>query len=252
MRSIDPPRSSGIGLRVRLPTWSITGSAETFYSEAGSYVVQDPEGNLVDEALYQDVYRDLESEVHYRNPLAVALGVAWGRKGAFQIAADLKLHLPLDRYLLVDGPTVDAAVDRPGEIPGLEDQRSFDPSISDPGRRLVVNGAVGAHVPLFDEYAALFGVFTDFSSVPDTGYRELDQIDQFGLSLGARRVGEDGTLAVGVVGRYGTGRTAGIRFSDEVESISPAIERWSVTVLISGSAFLGGAEESEAAARSTD
>jgi long-chain fatty acid transport protein len=238
-----------LGLRVRLPALRIGGSAETFYTESSSFVADDPTTMAPSVLeLHQDVYANIEGDVQYRVPVSFSLGFSAGIPDRFRISADVRLYLPLDAYELVDGGVVQATPMQ-RELPGGT-VREIDTLIRDPGRRLVVNGAIGFDVRFLDEFFLLGGLFNDMSAVPDEGLADLGQVDLWGASLAVSRRTDSTTFTLGVTGKFGFGETSGLRFERTAEG--PAVVdatselfQWSLTLFIAGSTVLGDDPDAE-------
>ena len=235
-----------IGARVRLPNLRIAGSASTYYSVTGSAVVTDAMGTTTT-ALYQDAYREVESDTDYRYPLSFALGAAYRDERRLRIAVEGSLHVPLDPYATLEGAFQPPPAGQPGELPGLESERGFDPTVTDPGRRLVANAAIGTEFLLAGDFSMLLGFFTDFSAVPDDGVDEHEQIDSLGASFAVSRLHAGTSLTVGAVGRYGTGRAVGLAITDAgLEQSDVDVTLWSITLFVAGSSTLGADEPEDA------
>lgn len=236
-----------IGARVRLPNLRIAGSATTYRSVTSSAVVTDAMG-VTTTSLYQDAYREVESDTDYRYPVSFALGAAYRNERRLRIALEVSLHLPLDPYATLEGELQPPPAGQPGELPGLEGERGFDPTVVDPGRRLVVNLALGTQIHLAGDFSMLAGIFTDHSAVPDDGIDEQEQIDSFGLSLALSRLHAGTSLTVGATTRLGQGRATGLRVDDAGQLVGNEVDVtfWSVTLFVAGSSTLG-ADDPEAA-----
>lgn len=238
-----------LGLRMRLPALRIGGSAETFYTESSSFVADDAATMTTSVLeLHQDVYANIEGDVNYHVPVSFSLGFSAGVPDRFRISADVRLYLPLDSYELVEGGLVRASPMQ-RELPGGT-VREIDTLIRDPGRRLVVNGAIGFDVRFLHEFFLLGGLFNDMSAVPDEGLADLGQVDMWGASLGVSRRTDSTTFTLGVTGRFGFGETSGIRFERTSEGpavldVTSELFQWSLTLFIAGSTVLGDDPEDE-------
>ncbi len=234
----EPLDELRFALALRTPTFRILGSAKYFTAINSSVVEQDTGAATL---LYQDVFRNQEGEVNYKNPTALILGASWGRKERVQIAADVQMFFPLDAHPRIEGAPTEPD-EAPGEILPGETPRTFDTTIRSPGSVTVVNAALGSTVTIVPGWAAMGGVFTDLSSVPTGEEGDTPLINRYGASLALHKYDEDSTLSVGVVGQYGSGQAGGTNLDTNMITLSDATE-WSLTIFLAGSSVMGGDEE---------
>lgn len=242
--------SWSVGLKIGLP-------AARLWSDAlVSHHVSVIEAELRDEdgdplatpritAAHQDVYRAVGGEVQWKRPLHFSLGAAYTRPDGFALSADVRLYLPIDPFSTVTGASAQASP-VPADIwdPELGEDRTFDTRLDDPGRALVINGAIGAAIPLTATLRLMAGVFTDLSAIdPDAVDGFYEDVDQFGASVAVQRI-DKSTLTVGLTGLYGTGEGFGVDLSGaDAPDYRSKITTWSVALFLAGSAPLGEDKE---------
>lgn len=235
-----------VGLKAGLPAVRLWSDA--LVSQHVSVIeaeLEDADGNPRAEPLitgaHQDVYRAVGGEVDWKRPLHLSLGAAWQRSDGWAISADLRLYLPIDPFTAVRG-TPQRAAAAPGDVwdPEFGADRSFDTTLLDPGRVLVVNGAVGATIPLSPTLRVLTGVFTDRSAMdPAAVDGFFEHVDRYGASLAVQHLDKT-TLTVGLTGLYGTGSGYGVDLSRaDAPDYRSTITTWSVALFLAGSAPLG-------------
>jgi long-chain fatty acid transport protein len=120
----------------------------------------------------------------WKVPFQVALGVAYLRRGRLALAADVKLHGPVDRYTDYDHP----------DLPEWFSQQFVSE------RRLVVNGNLGLEL-LLGRLALRGGFFTNFSS----STRE-ERVHLYGGTLGGTvHTRKGSTLSMALQVQVGSG-----------------------------------------------
>ncbi|MEO1267973.1 MAG: UPF0164 family protein [Myxococcota bacterium] len=238
-----------LGAKVGLPAARLWSTATITAGESSSLVVEDEDtGEASAREIYQDVYRISEGgESDLRRPWQGSLGLAW-RDGDWVISADVRAYMPMDAYDLVGGKL---EAPEPQELEVIDEStaeiRGLDLSIVEPEHQLVINGALGASVPVTEEINVMLGAFTDFSAISDETFNELgvDQLDRYGATLAMNQKGENTSLTIGVVGTYGTGRTGGFAYDDNgfAGFTNVKLEEWSVTLMVAGTALFEDEDE---------
>ena len=239
-----------VGLKVGFPAGKLWSNASVSAGESASSISRDfddPDKLVVDE-LYQDVYRELAGTSTLRRPWQFSLGAAWRAPSGLLFSSDVRLYLPTEEYALVGGTLQEpnrSSLELSDEFTDLI--RGIDLRIFEPEHGLVINGALGASIPVTEEYALLAGAFTDFSAITDAVYEEtgVDQIDRFGATLGVRKGDDSHTLTIATVGRYGAGRSPGFAYDGDgfPDDYDAELVEWSVTLVVAGTAVLGDDEE---------
>lgn len=228
------PRWS-IGLRVGLPMATLWQGATLQLHESGS--ANSFDGGSDTFVLFQDTYRDVDAAVNHVRPTQVSLGGSLGASRALQVSADVRVYAPIAAFNYIDGKRVRPAL-APGEIFNADasEMRTFDPTERDPGRQLVVNGAVGASLGVAETMTLMLGAFTDFSGLPEgETIATSERVDQFGASLAIQRGDAGGTLTAGVYGTYGTGLSEAIDFSELTSAGMADVTQWTMSVFLAGS-----------------
>jgi len=246
---VKPTPAWSFGLRVEVPPARLYGTARSF---AARTVVKAPGGRdfaAAEAEVYQDVFRDLEDDVYVHRPWAFSAGASLTLAGGLVLSMDARLYLPLDPYRFIDGAPREAT-ERYGELPlGLDSPpRTWDSTRPDPGGELVVNGALGAFVPVTEGYAVMAGLYSDLSPVASDKVGDVERVDQLGATFAVQREDEDATLTLGLGAIYGWGEAFGLRFDGgQVAPSQPDVTRWTAMVFLAGSTPFGGdAEEVEA------
>lgn len=236
-----------IGLKIGLPNarlWSAS-SFNHHRTEIGSELRDDTSQALnpprISEA-FQDTFRGVEGQSRYKRPGAIAFGVSRGKPRHFTVSADLRVFMPVAPFERIEVDTQKARP-APGEIvdplvePGFRD---FDPSETDGGRALTVNGAIGIRVPVTDSLELLLGAYTDFSANRDE-VDQLESTDRYGGSLALRTGTSAESLTLGLTGFYGMGEGESVDLSESSQgpAQSSQITEWSVAFFLAGSTPFG-------------
>lgn len=171
-----------------------------------------------------------DAEFYWKVPMKLGFGASYERPGLFTVAADVKLHLPVDRYFGVEHPQVPKS-------DGLTIERN-----------LVVNVNIGAEVWVWPKKLALrAGFFTNFASQPEPSDQGLineeeESIDLFGGSIGgAYRTNEASLVTFAVQVMYGTGKTARFRIRPNPQTLIEGVYEIGETKDLSVLLSIGGA-----------
>ncbi|MCC6751140.1 MAG: hypothetical protein IT371_26030 [Deltaproteobacteria bacterium] len=132
-----------------------------------------------------------DAEYAWKVPFVLGLGAAYRFRRGLVLAADVKLHGPVESYAILEHPRVPA-----GHAPVLE-------------RQVVVNVNAGAEVPLGKRWLGRLGAFTNLTSLPRATFaagRAHDHLHLFGATLGVSvKPSPTSTIGLVVQGLAGTG-----------------------------------------------
>ncbi|MEM7607754.1 MAG: hypothetical protein AAF411_20560 [Myxococcota bacterium] len=240
------PSGTNLGATVQFPSLRLGGTTTSFLAEASSDVILDAGGSLADISLYQDIFREIEGDTNIRTPWHFAVGAAQ-KFGPHLLSIDVDLYLSIDSYDFVSGADEVLIDIAPAELGDTLDLRGYDGRVTEPKRRTVVNLSLGGDFAVTDTLHMMFGIFTDFSSIPNSAIADYTQINLFGGSLGFRNVGEDSTLVVGVTARYGNGSALGLSLTEFLEPIENEVDarQWSISLVVGGSKSLTDGDDDE-------
>jgi hypothetical protein len=193
---------------------------------------------------YVDRIETRASELRFRLPWMLALGLGYTEPGAYRVALDGSYHFPMSRYQHYQGPVV--FPEDPSGLPILDLERALHPS---EWRQTLgaFNLHAGAEVYLTEKLMLRLGAFTNFSVVDQAAYERQGQalealflpaLDSFGVSLGGGFLGERTTTSVGVVYVYGAGQSFTFDELFGQPARRSSVEAHTLTVVVSGSANL--------------
>ena len=236
------------GVTLRLPAIHVTGSSETFHTNAQSELEADAAGNpLAPTSVFQDTYRKVQAGFVQRSPVMFGGGFAYQAPSELRVAFDARAYLPVGRHDRISGAPVLPNRDLPGEYGTTEE---YDPTETDPGHAFVMNFAAGIEIPVVEGLYALGGFHTDFSSIRDEDIFEANdvRVNMYHFTAGVRSVSESGSLVAGLAFAIGSGKAIGFDFAD-VDNLEVRADatRWSLGIFMAGTAFLGDEPEDDEA-----
>lgn len=178
----DPDSKWSFGLMMQSPSIHLQGHSDLFVKNESTTMVG--LGYFTDGSARNDL------------PAAIRAGLSWQEPRRYAVAFDANYHFPV-------------TYDRISGIDNWGDQMSLTVK-----RNAVLDVNLGAEYYVLPGYPLRAGVFTSFSSSPETsvessGYED-NHIDKYGITLGVGRETANTTLGVGVSYVFGTGRGVGL------------------------------------------
>ena len=148
-----------------------------------------------------------DAEYYWKVPFKLTLGAAYAYRHLLTVALDVSLHGPQGSYSVTEHPDL-----------AKHSDADLVPRVA---RDLVVNVNLGLEAMVWRKLILRFGVFTNFTSIPDDSDLPLDQrqddfnhADMFGASLGATYLSSvSSLLSLAVQAQLGDARGLSTRIS---------------------------------------
>ena len=174
---------------------------------------------------------DDEVGFEYYLPFQLGFGVAW-TSPSFDLEFNVLYYGAVDKYDLFEG--VNVFVQQQTHEAGIQGELSTGPTTYE--AEPVINFALGSTYKISDAASMHYGAFTDYS--PDAeGAGAFDQIDLFGLTLGASFFQKNTSTTFGFV--YTFGENPNAEFADPLTAETD--RRWlriqSLSLVAAGSVF---------------